>query len=68
MPMLTDSDRDIIRRAREMPPTVTMDTLRRLTGYDEDAGAGDELVLHAALGRAGILLAELADRLEQLGS
>jgi len=61
--MLTDSDRDLIRRAREIPPTVTMATLRRLVG--RDAEADNELVLHEALGIAGILLAELADRYEQ---
>jgi hypothetical protein len=61
--MLTESDRDLIRRAREIPPTVTMATLRRLVG--RDAEADNELVLHEAIGIAGILLAELADRYEQ---
>ena len=63
--MLTRSDRDLIRRAREISPTVTMVTLRRLVS--RDAEADNELVLHEALGIAGWLLAELADRLEQVG-
>ena len=62
---LTDGDRRLIACAREMPPDVTMDALRRVTGYD--AGASDELVKSAAIGIAGVLLAELADRLERLG-
>ena len=69
--MLTKSDRDLIRRAREISPTVTMVTLRRLVGRDAGDGlvpeADNELVLHDALGIAGWLLAELADRLEQVG-
>ena len=65
MSKLTASDRDLIRRAREISPTVTMVTLRRLVS--RDAEADNELVLHEALGIAGWLLAELADRLEQVG-
>jgi hypothetical protein len=63
MPEIPESDLDLIRRAREIPPTVTMATLRRLVG--RDAEADNELVLHEAIGIAGILLAELADRYEQ---
>lgn len=64
MPQLTDHDRYLIRRAREIPPTLTMADLRRLVG--RDAEADNELVLHEAIGMAGWLLGELADRLEQL--
>ena len=64
-PSSPQSDRDLIRRAREISPTVTMVTLRRLVS--RDAEADNELVLHEALGIAGWLLAELADRLEQVG-
>jgi hypothetical protein len=64
MPEFTDEDRDLIRRAREIPPTVTMATLRRLVGRDD--GADNELVLHEAIGIAGVRLGKLADRLEQV--
>jgi hypothetical protein len=64
-PQLTGRDRTLITRARELPPDVTMDTLRRVTGLP--AGASDEMVLRDAVGVFAYLLGEVTDRLEQLG-
>ena len=62
MPKLTDSDLDLIRRAREMVAVSGPDAVCEFTGEAEPRWAYTR-----AFGRAKPLLDELADRLEQLG-
>jgi hypothetical protein len=60
MPELTDEDRDYIDRARKL---ATAGDIKEHTG-EADLG----MAYAVALGEAKHLLAELADRLEKLGS
>jgi hypothetical protein len=62
MPELTESDLDVIARARKLADVAGPGTVLEHTG-ENDLG----MAYAVAFGQATYLLAELADRLERLG-
>ena len=61
---LTDEDRQIIAKARELAEALTSEAVREVTGCGP---VGPALVFIDAFGRAQVMLGDLADLAERLG-